>query len=214
MSKTIYLVRHGQSQGNAEGRVQGWFDSPLNERGRQQAHLLANRLSTEAKFKVIFTSPLRRAAETAKIIAQHLNCPLSVDDDLREYNMGPITGLTFREIKERYPTRYRAFQCNQRLPHLPGEEGEEAFMERVRLGMDRTLAQIADGQAALVVSHAGTLNVCLRNWLGLTNNSRRPFSFHNASITVVEIYAAGKRLLRLNDTCHLAELDNPIRDNE
>lgn len=204
MPKTIYLIRHAESEGNAEGRIQGWFDSPLNERGQQQAHHLASRLSAEAQFWAIFTSSLQRAVETAQILAGDLNCPLNFEDDLREYNMGPITGLTLSEIKARFPHRYLAFKRNERLAHLPGEEGEERFMERVRRCMEGIMRQVPEGQAALVVSHSGTLNVCLRNWLGLANNSRHPFAFDNASITVVEINKTTKRLICLNDTCHLA----------
>nr|BAL58020.1 phosphoglycerate mutase [uncultured Chloroflexota bacterium] len=204
--KKVYLIRHAQSQGNADGRIQGWLDSPLNEVGRQQAHLLARRLATEADFQAIFASPLQRAAETAQIIAAYLNCPLNFDDSLREYNMGPITGLTLAEIKERFPERYLAFKNNQPAPHLPGEEGEEAFMERVHLGMERILSQITGGQPALIVTHSGTINACLRNWLHLNDQRRRPFKLDNASITIVEINAASRRLITLNDTSHLAGL--------
>lgn len=203
MARTIFLIRHGQSEANAEGRVQGWLDSPLSERGRQQALRLARKLSTETDFYALFTSTLTRATETAQIIAAHLDCPLNFEDDLREYNMGPITGLTFQEIRERFPARYQAFERNEPLPHLPGTEGEETFLIRVGQCMDRILQQVPDNRSALVVSHSGTLNACLRNWLGLPNNRRRPFKFSNASISVVEVTSTNMRLVRLNDTCHL-----------
>lgn len=206
MSKRIYLIRHCQSEANAEGRIQGWFDSPLDELGRRQAHCLARRLSTESPFYSIYSSPLRRAAETAKIIAHHLNCSINFENDLREYNMGPITGLTLQEIKEQFPDRYLAFKHNERSPHLPGEEGEDVFLERVQRCMENILQELPDGQSAQIVSHSGTLNACLRYWLGLTNNSRRPFSFHNASITVVEVNAVDKHIVYSNDTCHLGTL--------
>jgi broad specificity phosphatase PhoE len=206
VSKRIYLIRHGQSEANAEGRIQGWFDSPLNGLGRRQAHCLARRLSTESPFFAIFSSPLRRAAETAEIIADHLNCPINFENDLREYNMGPITGLTLQEVKEQFPGRYLTFKHNKRSPHLPGEEGEDAFLERVRQCMDKILQQIPDDQSVQIISHSGTLNACLRNWLGLTNNSRRLFSFHNASITVVKANALDKRIIYANDTYHLGTL--------
>jgi broad specificity phosphatase PhoE len=154
----------------------------------------------------MFSSPLQRAAETAKIIARRLNCSLNFDDDLREYNMGPITGLTPAEIRERFPARYQAFARNEPLPHLPGAEDEAAFLDRVHRCMERILQQVPDEQAVLVIAHGGTLNACLINWLGIAHNSHRPFSFHNASVSVVEVNALNKRIIYLNDTGHLATL--------
>lgn len=209
MAKKVYLIRHGQSEANAEGRVQGWLDSPLSEQGRQQSQRLAHRLSLETEFCALFSSTLKRAAETAQILADRLNCQLNFDDDLREYNMGPITGLTFPEIKARFPMRHAAFERNEPLPHLPGAETEAAFLTRVARCMDRILGQVPDDQAVLVVSHSGALNACLRNWLGLPSNSRRPFSFANASISVVEVTPVNKRLIRLNDICHLETFTGP-----
>ena len=206
MLKKIYLVRHAQSEANAAGRIQGWYDSPLSRQGRQQALLLAERLSTEAPLEIIFSSSLQRAAETAQIIAARLNCSLKFDDDLREYNMGPITGLTAAEIREKFPARYEAYERNEPLPQLPGAESESAFLERVGRGMDRVLKQAPARQAALVVAHGGSLNACLINWLGL-RQPRRLFSFGNASLSLVQINAAGKRVIYLNDTHHLDKLD-------
>lgn len=187
--------------------MQGLLDSPLSERGRAESHRLAKRLVAETKADLIFTSPLKRAMDTAQIVADYLNCPIKLDDDLREYNMGPITGLTPQEIKAKYPARYLAFERNEYPTYLPGEEGAEVFEKRVQQGFDRVLAQIEEGQTAVVVSHSGTLNACLRNWLEIKNLNQRPFAFGNASVTVMAVNAQSKLLIRLNDTCHLAVLN-------
>jgi broad specificity phosphatase PhoE len=204
--KKIYLVRHAQSEANAAGRVQGWADSPLSRQGRQQAQLLAERLAAEPPIEAIFSSSLQRAAETARIIAARLNCSLKFDDDLREYNMGPITGLTAAEIREKFPARYAAYERNEPLPQLPGAESESVFLERVRRGMERVVEQTPEQQTGLVVAHGGSLNACLINWLGLRQR-RRFFRFGNASLSLVEINAAGERIIYLNDTHHLDKLD-------
>lgn len=207
MSKKIYLIRHGQSEANAEGRVQGWLDSPLSRLGHRQAHSLARRLKTvEPAFFALFSSTLQRAAQTAHILAVSLQCPLHFEDDLREYNMGPITGLTYTEIKEQFPNRHRAFERNEPLPHLPGAETESAFGGRVQNCTAQIVARIPQGDAAVVVAHGGTLNAILRGWLGLDNHRRRPFSFGNASISVVTINPTHVRLLHLNDVCHLENM--------
>jgi broad specificity phosphatase PhoE len=211
VSKLLYLIRHGQSQANQQGRVQGWLDSPLSNQGREQVHRLAQRLSTEANFCAVFSSPLQRAAETAHLIAAHTNCPPKFDAGLREYNMGPITGLTMAEIKAQFPARHAAFERNEPLPPLPGAESEDAFMARVQNCLHRITQQVPNGQTAVVVTHGGTLNACLRYWLGL-NGLHRPFRFANASITMVEIAPGGVRILCLNDTCHLQSGPTKIPD--
>jgi broad specificity phosphatase PhoE len=121
--------------------------------------------------------------------------------------MGPISGLTLVEIEERFPERVLAFKENRRMSHLPGEEGETKFMERVRLGMETILGNVPEEQSILVVSHGGTLNACLRLWLGVNGHTRHPFRFQNASITLVEINEMHKQVVYLNDTCHLAAID-------
>jgi broad specificity phosphatase PhoE len=73
--------------------------------------------------------------------------------------------------------------------------------------MDRIVQQVPAQQAALVVAHGGTLNACLINWLGITHHSRRLFSFYNASISLVEVKATHKRIIYLNDACHLGRKD-------
>ena len=207
MSKKIYLIRHGQSEANAEGRVQGWLDSPLSRLGHRQAQSLARRLqNAEPAFSAVFSSPLQRAAQTARILVDTLQCPLYFDNDLREYNMGPITGLTFAEIRERFPERHRAFDRNEPLPHLPGAETEPDFMTRVQSCMVRIVQQVPNHQTALVVSHGGTLNAALSGWLGFNKHSRRPFSFGNASISVVSVKPTHTRILHLNDVCHLEHI--------
>jgi broad specificity phosphatase PhoE len=207
VAKLIYLVRHGQSQGNIEGWVQGLLDSPLSERGREESLCLAKRLKRETKIDLIFTSPLKRAFDTSQIIAHRLACPLITDQDLREYNMGPIAGLTPQEIKQHYPARYQAFERNEYPTYLPGEEGREAFEKRVRQSFTRILRQMNNEQVAVVVSHSGTLNACLRNWLEINNHNQRPFAFANASLSLVSLKGDSKMLIHLNDTCHLTPLN-------
>ena len=117
--------------------------------------------------------------------------------------LAPVTGLTIKEIRERFPDRHLAYERNEPLPHLPGAEREEAFMGRVNRCLNKILRQVPDNRPALVVSHSGTLNACLRSWLGLPNHHRCPFKFSNASISVVEVTAETVRVVRLNDVCHL-----------
>ncbi len=208
MAKTLYLIRHGQSQANAEGRVQGWLDSPLSPLGMAQARQVAQRLAAEGvEFFAVYSSPLERAAETARAITDTLGCPLYFNDGLREINTGPLSGLTGEEIAARYPERHRAYLQNQPLPPIPGVETEAEFLRRVAAALDTILAHLPDGQTAGVVTHGGTLNACMRHWLRLNNHGRRSFRFGNASISVVRVLASHVEINRLNDTCHLHILE-------
>lgn len=187
MSKYLWLIRHGESGGNVERRIQGWSDFPLTNRGRRQAARLAERLAEEEAVQELITSPLKRAATTAEIIGAVLGLPVRYDDRLKEYNFGPISGLTREEIKDRYPAVWAAWQLNEFWEPLPGEEGERQFQVRVRAAMDDIVDRIEEESAVAVVMHGGALNTCLRSWLGIQERGWRMFAFDNASISLVQL---------------------------
>ena len=189
MSKYLWLIRHGESEGNLEGRIQGWDDYPLTNRGRRQAARLAGRLAEEDSIQEIVTSPLARAAVTAEIIGAVLGLPVRYDERLREYNFGPVSGLTREEIKTQYPAVWTAWQLNEFWEPLPGEEGERAFKERIRAAMDEIINRMAEGSAVAVVMHGGTMNTCVRTWLGIEERGWRTFAFDNASVNLVQLQA-------------------------
>src|SRR5215211_8136133 len=98
----ILLARHGETDWNREGRFQGWADPPLNDAGRAQAQALAERLR-EMPFDAVYASDLRRAFETAEIVAASHGVPVTPDPGLREVDIGSWSGLTRAEIEERFP---------------------------------------------------------------------------------------------------------------
>lgn len=218
MTKHLWLIRHSESQGNFERRIQGWVDYPLTPRGRGQAERLAERMAGVEGIRHLVASPLMRAAETAEAVGRALDLPVVVDDSLREYGFGPLSGMTRPEIAERHPRVWAAWEVNEFWEALPGEEGEPAFEARVRRAMDAVVATVPEGGGAAVVTHAGALNICLRSWLGIVDRGWRTFAFDNASVSLVELQPAERRagdeaaaghnyrLLLLNDTSHLGEL--------
>jgi len=104
MPTIIVLVRHGETDWNRQRRYQGHADRPLNERGRGQAVELANALADE-ELSAVYTSPLRRASETARIIADRLGLALEEMEALREIDVGDWQGLTVDEVRARFPER-------------------------------------------------------------------------------------------------------------
>jgi broad specificity phosphatase PhoE len=215
MSKDLWLIRHGESQGNLEGRIQGWEDYPLSKLGRRQALRLAERLAQQGdKITAIFSSPLKRATQTAEIISKVLDLPIEYDDRLKEYNFGPISGLARNEIGELYPEVRAAWDINEFWEPLPGEEGELAFEKRVRAALDDIVANMEEDTALAVVMHGGVLNSCLRSWFGITERGWRTFACDNASISVIQIQTSpiptaeggvkhNYRLILLNGINHL-----------
>lgn len=198
----MLFIRHGESTWNQEGRIQGWSDAPLSELGRKQAERLARRLAGEP-VRAIYASPLARAAETAEVIAARLRLGITLDPRLREYGLGDLEGLTGEEVAERYPEIHSAWRESDAWVALPGEEGRQAFVERVWEAMEEIIRRHPD-EAVVVVAHGGTVSIFLIGLLGLSEGRRSPFFFDNASITEVTFGSSRPRIIRLNDTCHLA----------
>ncbi len=101
--KTVYLIRHGESELNRQKRFAGWTDCCLTDLGINQATEVALRLADMATVDAIFSSDLIRAKKTAQIIADKMDCPLTISESLREINLGAWEALTFEEIEDRDP---------------------------------------------------------------------------------------------------------------
>jgi broad specificity phosphatase PhoE len=200
----LLLIRHGQSVANTEGRLQGQFDSPLTELGRDQARALARRLAREDwSLSAIYASDLSRAAETAEILAATLSVPLAFDKRLREYDVGVLTGMIWAEIESLHPDIWQALHQSQGWEHIPGEEGTETFRIRLAAVLSDIQSGHEDGENVALVSHGGSLGMLLIHLLGMDARRPSPFRFGNVSLSVVELSARGPRVISLNDMCHL-----------
>jgi broad specificity phosphatase PhoE len=186
-----------------EGKVQGWLDSPLSELGHYHANRLADRLAAEFEISKIFTSPLTRAVETASYLAQNLGLSLIYNEFLKERNLGPLSGLTKQEIKIKFPEVEYAWSNNLPRPPLIGVESDEAFTRRVQAAINTILLDTEPKSTAAVISHGGTLNQMLKNWLKINDVGSLTFSFNNTSLTIVEVHETFVRLVSLNDISHL-----------
>jgi broad specificity phosphatase PhoE len=200
----LLLIRHGQSVANAEGRIQGQFDSPLNDQGRDQARALARRLQREGRVvKAIYASDLSRAAETAEILAAAVGAPLTTDDRLREYDIGVLNGVVWREVEFLYPDIWHGWHHSSEWVSIPGEEGNRVFYTRIVSMLDDIRAQHGEDEMVALVSHGGTLGMMLAHLLGMNPDRPTPFRFDNTSLSIVELGPRGPRLTLMNDTGHL-----------
>ncbi len=189
----LFLVRHGEAQGNREGRYLGWEDPPLTAAGEAQAARLARRLE-KVGLRLICSSDLRRARDTAAAIAAPHGLPVRTHPALREAHFGEWSGLTYDEINRIAAERLEAWIADPERQAPPGGETLAQLRDRAATALPRQ-----DG--ALVVTHGGILRALLSHWTG------RPFwkiTAPPASLT--SVVWDGERLLKveyLGDTSHV-----------
>jgi len=150
---TVYLTRHGESDWNAANRFQGHSDRPLTDLGRRQAEALAEVVAQE-NVDAIYSSPLIRALETARIVAARTGLEVTELDGLREVDTGSWSGLSRAEVQERFPEGFERWIAGG----SGWEDGEtyEEMGERV-LGAIRAIAAAHPNGRVLVVSHGGPI---------------------------------------------------------
>jgi alpha-ribazole phosphatase len=198
----LILVRHAVTALNANARFLGRTDAPLNDTGKKQAKRLRDRLAGE-KIDIIYTSPLRRAHYTAEIIATGHKARVTLCDELCECDFGKIEGLTFEEIKQRYPALAQEL-IERKTGAFPGGETLAQLNDRVRQFL-KILGKIKSGETALVVAHGGPLRLIICNLLGLGLEHWVQMRVDHASLSIVETYPGTAILNLLNDVSHLKE---------
>jgi len=212
-----YLVRHGESVSNLEGRVQGQEDVELSDLGRAQAQQVAawsRRLSAsssggEATISEVWSSPLRRARETAAEIAAALGLPLMVEEGLCELHAGIFQGHLWADLEERFPDEVMQWRSGDVDYRIPGGESRAQLAARGRAALEMLAGRDTPGM--IVVAHGGVLTAALGSMLGrehplLAAAAERPFTklpaLANCSVTQLEW--PGPRLVSFNETGHLA----------
>jgi phosphoserine phosphatase len=190
---TILLARHGETDWNREGRFQGHADPPLNRTGRAQAVDLSVALMTE-QVAGVYSSPLRRALETAEVVAaSHGLEPVPVDD-LREVDVGSWSGLTRAEVEERFPAQFARW-----LDYGQGWEDGETYEEMGRRAVDALLRLAAahDGERVLAVTHGGPIRAAFAFADGTTHAEARRLGPRIGNTFVAELAVADGALRRI-----------------
>lgn len=202
----ILLIRHGQSQGNAERRFGGHAPTPLSALGRRQAEATARALSLEP-ITAIYASDLLRAVETAAPLAQILNLEIAQTDAFRERSVGHMEGLTFEEAAQKFPDEYAALLRRDFEHVLPGGESYRQCLDRSARELDRAIAANRGGAIA-VFSHTGTIGILTLHLMGaLDAPTLRPVWIETANCGIARIQLRADNFVRinaLNDTRHLA----------
>jgi broad specificity phosphatase PhoE len=211
-----YLVRHGESVSNLEGRVQGQEDVELSDLGRAQARQVAawsSRLSAAPTGRTvtigeIWSSPLRRAHETATAIAAALGLPVMVEEELCELHAGIFQGHLWADLETTFPDEVAQWRSGDVHYRIPGGESRAQLAARGRAALEMLAARDTPGM--IVVAHGGVLTAALGSMLGrehplLQAAAERPFTklpaLANCSVT--ELEWPGPRLVAFNETGHL-----------
>lgn len=203
----ICMVRHGETAWNAEGRVQGQLDIPLNDIGRAQARATAEVLAGH-DFTAIYCSDLIRVRQTAEPSARKLALPVSYMAELRERHYGMFETLTYVEVREKFPEQYARFRDKD--PDFDFEGGES-----LRLFNERSLKAVGDlvgrhqGEQILVFTHGGVLEMVYRHARAVGLSSVRDFEIPNAGINWIEVTPDAWKVWTWAEVAHLeAALDD------
>lgn len=198
---TLLLIRHGETDWNAEGRWQGHTDIPLNESGRRQAQLLAQRLQ-KWPISAIYCSDLQRAAETAAIIGKRIGHEPLVEKAWRERHNGQFSGLTGREIQQRHPEIWA--RMKRGFVEVPGGETTHDLQQRVSGALQELMRRHA-GEMIAVVTHGGVLRALVAQVLNLPlEDAVRVRVGGNTGLTMVTALPDRWLVLeKLNDSAHL-----------
>lgn len=145
---TLYLIRHGETPWNVEGRYQGQLDPPLTERGRRQAQATARELAS-ISFEAIYSSDLARAHQTAQALAEESGLDIQLDPRLREINQGEWQGVLIGDIRARWPEEIRGWEQDPWHHHPPGGERLAEVQQRLLAAVDEIVAAHPQGAVAI-----------------------------------------------------------------
>ncbi len=197
----LCIVRHGETAWNAEHRVQGQLDIPLNDVGMKQAQAVARALRGES-FDVIYSSDLTRTRQTADPISSLLAMTIRLDKDLRERHYGMFERLTYAEVKVKHAAEYARFAARDPDFDFGGGESLKDFSARSL----RVLAKIASahaGQHVLIFTHGGVLDELYRHVNGVPMSAVREFGIPNCGLNRVEFALSRWQIRAWADTAHL-----------
>lgn len=197
----LFALRHGRTAWNAETRIQGQLDVPLDALGRWQAERLALALAGEA-IAAIYSSDLQRAHDTAAPLAAHTGAPLHTDARLRERGFGSFEGSTHVEIESHWPEAAARWRRRDVDFQPGGGEALTPFFERC-VSTVCALAAAHPGQAIAVVAHGGVLDCLYRAAVGVELHAQRNWQLGNASINRLLFNGEGLSLVGWSDDAHL-----------
>lgn len=181
----LFLIRHGQTDWNIKGEIQGSCDIELNVTGIKQAEELSNKiLEGKYKFSKIYSSPQRRAVKTAEILSKVTNVEYISMEGLEKINLGEWQGLSWAQVKEKYPTEYKEWHVNPRYTKPPKGESYQDMLQRVLISIHKIIDENCDD--VVIVTHSAVI-MCIQCYLTNTPfDEMMKFKTDNTSITEID----------------------------
>ena len=206
----LTLIRHGETAWNAEGRVQGQTDVPLNAVGRAQALALVAALERE-HFDAVYSSDLARVVETARPLVTRLGMTPVLDAGLRERHYGMFETLTYVECRQQHPEAFARFTAKDATFDFESGERLDGFFER-SLASLRAIAERHRGAQILVFTHGGVLEMLRREARGMGLAAPRDFDIPNAAINRFGYDRGAWGMQTWADITHLESALDDLRD--
>ncbi|XP_010680436.2 phosphoglycerate mutase-like protein 4 isoform X1 [Beta vulgaris subsp. vulgaris] len=204
-STEIIVVRHGETEWNALGKMQGQMDIDLNNVGRQQAITVAERLSREPNISAIYSSDLKRALETAQTIASRcVGLQVITDVDLRERHIGDLQGLVFRESSKINPVAFEALKSPKSDQEIPGGgESRDQLYKRCTSSLQR-IAEKHRGERVVAVTHGAVIEMLYKRAIP----GGKAGGVMNTSVSIIQLSKEDVWSIKLwNDISHLKETE-------
>ncbi|MCX8011672.1 MAG: histidine phosphatase family protein, partial [Desulfobacterota bacterium] len=193
----VYLVRHGEIDSNVRKIYAGISEEPLNANGRNQVAVLSSRLEGRG-IELIYTSPLTRAVETAKILSKKLQVPVVVEKNLREILLGPLDGLSHTQVITKYPEVWRIWNENPADLRLEGMEPLGTVQRRILGVLEKWSSYYSQESIIAGVTHLAVLRCVLLYTQGRPLNDYRKIEVPNATAFAFEV-----KVDKLNDSLEL-----------
>lgn len=210
----IYIIRHGETNWNVEGKIQGQTNSSLTQKGIDQARLTAEKLKT-VSFTSLYSSDLERARNTAEFLAAyHPQLQIIVDIRLRERKFGYLEGIGHEEFKTNYSDIYEKFRSNDPAYRIPEGESKNDLAKRATAFFNDLVKKHTNDDTILVVTHGGIINMFMRYILGIPYGSERKFSLRNAAVNIVQYKDNDWRLITLGDISHISFTEEKFKKSE
>lgn len=211
--KTLYIVRHGETDWNKMGKYQGITDVPLNENGLNQAKACGEALK-DITFDRILSSDLSRALVTAETIRGDRTTPITVDKRLRELNFGDWEAMLFSDIEARWPDLIDEMYLRPHLVKVPNGESFKDLQDRAWAGLEEFLNKNDEEETLLIACHGGTIRTLLCKLLDISISHCWNFSQGNTAINRIFYNGMGEYdhniLNLLNDTAHVELLQGHV----
>jgi broad specificity phosphatase PhoE len=199
--KRIYLIRHGQTDWNVEGRWQGSLDVPLGDIGHKQAGALTMHLQ-DRRIKSIYSSDLSRALATAEPLAKLKGLPIHRDARLRELNLGVFQGLTHDEIRMKYPDEEKGMEADYMDYVVPEGESRRAMQARA-YDVWQEIVTHEPNEPIAIFSHGGTIRLLLMKLFPGEMERLTKVRITNTCVTTIDVDGEDLRLVDLANAAHL-----------